>query len=119
MLRYRSRNQKTQPPKNGASQRTCLHHRTSILNQLGAYNSPYRILKIRNPWGNTGWTGPLNNQDTAFWSKVHPEDQLKMGYNVDNVGDNGVFFIQWEDFVKYFVIVDICKINDNSNYFYL
>jgi len=38
-----------------------------------------------------------------------------MGYNL---GDDGVFFMLWEDFASYFVIVDICYINDNSHYYY-
>ena len=29
---------------------------------------------------------------------------------------DGVFFLTWEDFVTYFQLVDICKINDNANY---
>lgn len=35
-----------------------------------------------------------------------------------NIGDDGVFFMLWEDFVQYFVIVDICYINDNAHYYY-
>ncbi len=36
-----------------------------------------------------------------------------------NYGDDGTFFILWEDFLKYFVILDICKINDNAHYYYV
>jgi hypothetical protein len=36
-----------------------------------------------------------------------------MGYSQKN---DGIFFILWEDFVNYFDMVDICKINDNANY---
>lgn len=32
-------------------------------------------------------------------------------------GNDGVFFMLWEDFVNYFDMVDICKIKDNANYF--
>jgi hypothetical protein len=27
-----------------------------------------------------------------------------------------VFFILWEDFVNYFFMVDICRINDNASF---
>lgn len=39
-----------------------------------------------------------------------------MGLNFD---DDGIFFMLWDDFEKYFVIVDICKIDDNAHYYYL
>ena len=36
-----------------------------------------------------------------------------MGYQDKN---EGTFFMLYEDFVEYFFMVDICKLNDNSNY---
>lgn len=36
-----------------------------------------------------------------------------------NYGDDGTFFILWDDFQRYFVILDICKINDNAHYYYV
>lgn len=36
-----------------------------------------------------------------------------------NSGDDGIFFMLWEDFEKYFIIVDICKIDDNAHYYYV
>ena len=38
-----------------------------------------------------------------------------MGYNV---GDDGVFFMLWDDFLDYFIVVDICRMNDNAQYIY-
>ena len=42
-------------------------------------------------------------------------DKDKLGNRLQN---DGTFFMLWEDFVNYFAMVDICKINDNANYFY-
>ncbi len=36
-----------------------------------------------------------------------------MGFTDKN---DGVFFILWEDFVNFFFMVDICKINDNASF---
>lgn len=36
-----------------------------------------------------------------------------------NAGDDGIFFMLWDDFEKYFIIVDICKIDDNAHYYYI
>lgn len=32
--------------------------------------------------------------------------------------NGGVFFMLWEDFQKYFALVDIARVNDNANYIY-
>lgn len=39
-----------------------------------------------------------------------------MGYNC---GEDGIFFMLWDDFSKYFIVLDICKIDDNAHYYYL
>lgn len=42
-------------------------------------------------------------------------DRDKLGQKFAN---DGIFFMLWEDFVNYFTMIDVCKINDNANYFY-
>lgn len=39
-----------------------------------------------------------------------------MGHNFK---DDGVFFMLWDDFEKYFIVLDICRVDDNAHYFYL
>jgi hypothetical protein len=74
------------------------------------------MLKIRNPWGSMEWKGAASENDKKFWSKISPEEQLRMGFHC---GDDGIFFMLWEDFEKYFVIADICKVDDNAHYYYV
>ena len=62
------------------------------------------------------WKGVANDNDKAFWSKISPQQQLQMGHNFK---DDGVFFMLWDDFEKYFVVLDICRVDDNAHYFYL
>lgn len=31
-------------------------------------------------------------------------------------GNDGIFFMLWEDFVNYFDMIDICKVRDNASY---
>ena len=83
--------------------------------QLGVYDSPFPMLKIRNPWGNVEWKGTASDGDTNFWKRVSAEDKLNLGYTNKN---DGTFFMLWQDFDQFFVIVDICHIDDNANYFY-
>lgn len=62
------------------------------------------------------WKGAASESDKKFWSKVTPEEQIQMGMNFG--GDDGIFFMLWEDFEKYFIIVDICRVDDNAHYYY-
>lgn len=44
---------------------------------------------------------------------MSPTDRQNLEYQE---GNDGTFFILWDDFVNYFGMVDICKVNDNANY---
>ncbi len=82
---------------------------------------------MRNPWGNSSWTGPWS-QNSPEWT---PEIKLELSQRInqqsrslDRDSIQGVFWIQFEDFLKFFSSVDICKLYANwfetrmSSYFY-
>ena len=96
----------------GFRKRACLHNRISVTIQLNLYQEPYHLLKVRNPWGEKEWNGRASDKDQRFWSTVSAADRQRLGYKQNN---DGVFFILWEDFVNYFFMVDICKVNDNAS----
>jgi hypothetical protein len=73
------------------------------------------MLKIRNPWGEMEWKGTASDRDKEFWGSISKADQDRLGYTNK---DDGVFFMLWEDFDQFFVVVDLCHINDCANYFY-
>lgn len=79
------------------------------------------MIKLRNPWGHKEWKGRASDYDDQFWSAVSPAHKQKLDYEDGKRKTNtdGIFFILWEDFVAYFQLVDICKINDNANYNFL
>jgi hypothetical protein len=52
--------------------------------------------------------------DKIFWQKMNQFDHDRLGYTFEN---DGTFFMLWEDFVQYFSMIDICRINDNAHYF--
>lgn len=54
-----------------------------------------RLVKLRNPWGEKEWTGDWSDNSNR-WT---PE--LKEQLSVENK-DDGIFFMQYEDFIKYF-----------------
>jgi calpain-15 len=69
----------------------------------------HRLLKLRNPWGAFEWKGDWSDE-SPMWSKhplvrtiVRPESFAK-----GSDADDGIFWISWEDFLKYFDGIDVC-----------
>lgn len=59
--------------------------------------------------------GNGSDQDKQFWNRVSNLDKKRLGYQQKN---DGVFFMFWEDFLKYFLIINICKVDDRANYYF-
>ena len=60
---------------------------------------PLRLLKIRNPWGSQEWQGA--------WSDGSKEWTPYMMKELDHTfGDDGIFWISFEDFLKYYSVID-------------
>lgn len=72
-------------------------------------------MKVRNPWGEKEWTGGGSDSDKKFWNSVSPAEKRLLGYSEKN---DGVFFMFWEDFLEYFQVINICKVDDKANYYY-
>jgi len=81
-------------------------HAYSILdaNEYRDGTKNLRIVKLRNPWGNTEWTGDYSD-NSPKWT---PE--LKKFFKVEESKDNGVFFMTFEDYKTEFANVVICCI---------
>lgn len=58
-----------------------------------------RLLKLKNPWARKSWKGKFSNSDAASWSD--PSFCAALGGTGPDV-DNGVFWIGWEDVIRYF-----------------
>jgi hypothetical protein len=76
------------------------------------------MIKLRNPWGRKEWKGRASDYDEEFWNSVSPADKQALDYEdlKRKTNTDGIFFVFWEDFLSYFQLVDICKINDNAHY---
>ena len=62
-----------------------------------------KLLQIRNPWGESEWSGDWSDNSTRW--KPNTKKQLNV---VEQ--DDGVFWMAFEDFIKYFTNISICKI---------
>jgi len=70
----------------------------------------HRLLKIRNPWGCGEWKGKWRDDDPA-WT---PE--MKQQLNIVEA-DDGLFFMEMDDFVKHFEDITILYYHEDWKYF--
>ncbi|XP_060558331.1 calpain-2 catalytic subunit-like [Ruditapes philippinarum] len=61
------------------------------------------LVRVRNPWGNTEWTGPWSDKSRE-WNTVDP-DAIPYANK-----DDGEFWIALKDFIKYFSGVTLCSL---------
>ena len=61
-----------------------------------------KLLKIRNPWGSLEWNGDWSD-DSNLWTE---EFKKQVGYSDS---DDGCFFIDYLDFLKFFTTTYICN----------
>uniref|UniRef100_A0AAR2JDX3 Calpain catalytic domain-containing protein n=1 Tax=Pygocentrus nattereri TaxID=42514 RepID=A0AAR2JDX3_PYGNA len=78
---------------------------------LGICGSP-RIYMVcmRNPWGTADWTGAWS-QGSQQWQQVGRSEREKMGLVVRDVGE---FWMEFEDFCRYFTDLVVCRLVERS-----
>jgi hypothetical protein len=73
------------------------------------YGRDVRLVKLRNPWGQGEWTGEWSDS-SANWT---PE--LKSQLRIEK-RDDGIFYMSFQDMLKYFSDIQICKVHDEYKY---
>jgi hypothetical protein len=73
--------------------------------------SEVRLLKMRNPWGSSEWTGAWSD-NSSLWT-----DELREQLD-SSAEEDGVFFIPFEDYIRHFATTSICVNNDPEKYFH-
>jgi Calpain family cysteine protease len=58
-----------------------------------------RLLKLHNPWGNQEWNGPWSDGSKEWTPDIMKELNHTMG-------DDGTFFISYQDFLKFYPVID-------------
>lgn len=70
--------------------------------------SGIKLVRLRNPWGHFSWKGSWSDK-SDIWTPELREALLPHG------DDDGVFWIAFEDMLKYFDCIDICKVRRGWN----
>ena len=70
-----------------------------------------KVVKLRNPWGNFEFSGDWSDYSSK-WT-----EELKKKYEFNKKND-GVFYMSYNDFLKYFITIGFAKIHPNyiTNY---
>ena len=68
-----------------------------------------KLLKLRNPWGSGEWQGDWSDK-SQLWT---PQLKKQVGFTD---GDDGVFFIELEDYLQHFSWTSICVENNDEKY---
>ena len=84
-------------------------HAYSLISAHEVYRNdvPYKLLKLRNPWGSGEWLGDWSDR-SPMWT---PELREELGIVEEN---DGTFVISFEDYLKYYSDTDI-SLNDDKN----
>ena len=79
-----------------------MQHAYSIINVTNV-GADTRLLQLRNPWGRQVWTGDWSDESTTWTNELR--EQLK-----PNRANEGVFWMSFADFQRYFEKADVCKL---------
>jgi len=84
-------------------------HTFTVTNLVeGHVNNEYiRLIKLRNPWGYKEWNGNWSDH-SKLWTE---EAKKELNINL-HIEDDGEFYMSFEDFFKYFLVVDICRVTN-------
>ncbi|XP_077400064.1 calpain-5 isoform X2 [Vanacampus margaritifer] len=76
----------------------------------GSATSRLFLVRMRNPWGTTDWTGAWS-QRSQQWQQMSRAEREKMGLVVRDVGE---FWMDFEDFCRYFTDVVVCRLVERA-----
>ncbi|XP_041634821.1 calpain-5-like [Cheilinus undulatus] len=68
------------------------------------------MVRMRNPWGSTDWTGAWS-QGSQQWQQLSRAEREKMGLIVRDVGE---FWMDFEDFCCYFTDIVVCRLVERT-----
>ena len=80
-----------------------------FLEYFNLIGSVSRLIQLRNPWGKGEWKGAWSDNDRR-WTR-----SLEREFNLEKKED-GIFFMDYDDFVKYYSDFQVCYYHDKYKY---
>ena len=84
-------------------------HTFTVTNLVEGYvkNQYIRLIRLRNPWGYKEWNGNWSDH-SKLWTE---EAKKELNINL-HIEDDGEFYMSFEDFFNYFLVVDVCRVTN-------
>ncbi|XP_018085792.1 calpain-1 catalytic subunit isoform X2 [Xenopus laevis] len=76
--------------------------------QVQVLRGSVSLIRVRNPWGHTEWSGPWRDGGSEWLSVIDRKE-----IEVENLED-GEFWMEVEDFQKNFQVMEICHLSPES-----
>lgn len=73
------------------------------------------MVELRNPWGKGEWTSKWSDNDSS-WDYVPQEEKDRIGFKPN--GDDGLFWMSYDDFITEFRALTVAEIDDEASYVY-
>ena len=70
----------------------------------------YRLIRLKNPWGEGEWQGDWSDKSTT-WKRLNSKVKEKIGLNDE---DDGEFWMSYEDWLMNFDYCQICNLTPDS-----
>ena len=74
-----------------------------------------RLLRMRNPWGNTEWTGDYSDNCPKWTPELKEYFEYDKYITNSKNSNDGIFFIPFEEYIKEFASFVICMIDSGSS----
>ncbi|XP_051512469.1 calpain-5-like [Myxocyprinus asiaticus] len=68
------------------------------------------MIRMRNPWGQKEWNGAWSDSSEE-WKRVSKSERERLGVTVE---DDGEFWMDFEDFCKYYTDLILCRLINTS-----
>ena len=72
-----------------------------------------RLVKLRNPWGNTEWSGDWSDSSRKWTNDFRKQCGMD---NNNNNNNDGSFWMSFNDFLTYYSMIGICHLYDDYQY---
>lgn len=73
------------------------------------------MLQLRNPWGRKEGQSQWSDRDPQ-WKEVSEKDKNRLGFTKNS--KDGIFFMDYDEFLNEYRAITIAEINDNCSYVY-
>lgn len=70
----------------------------------------YRLMRLRNPWGQMEWTGDWSDESPLWNDAIRDEIKLKVDGVDFSTADDGIFWMSFEDVLKHFSSINVCLV---------